>query len=265
MRIEVISPHGFCGGVERAVKMAREALAANRGTGASVFCLHVIVHNEDVTKELAAEGMRFVESVDDVPQGATMLISAHGVAPAVREAAEARGLRVIDATCPFVDANHRTIRENFRKGMRTAVVGSPGHDEVRGYLGEPGACLPGELKDGETAGKVVQTTLDADVHGGVCTATADRQRAVRRFAEGRPGAGVLVVGGARSANSVRLVEIAQGAGAKAWLVASAAEAEAIDAGGVEELGVTSGASTPEGTFRAVVEVLEARNGGGEKA
>ena len=260
MRIEVISPHGFCGGVERAVRMAREAAAGAQ----PVFCLHEIVHNGEVVAELAAKGMRFVESVDEVPPGATMLISAHGVSPAVREAAEARGLRVIDATCPFVAANHRTIRENFAKGMRTAVVGATEHDEVRGYLGEPGACLPGDVKGGETAGKVVQTTLDADAYGGVCTATADRQRAVRRFAGGRASVGVLVVGGARSANSARLMEIAQGAGAKAWLVSSAVEAERLDLGGVEELGVTSGASTPEETFRAVVGALEARSGGGER-
>lgn len=264
MRIEVISPHGFCGGVEHAVGMAREALV-NRGTGVKVFCLHAIVHNEDVTAELAERGMCFVEGVDDVPHGATLLISAHGVAPTVREAAKARGLQVIDATCPFVAANHRVIRDNFQKGMRTVVVGAPEHDEVRGYLGEPGACRPDDLKDDEAAGKVIQTTLDADVHGGVCTATADRQRAVRRFVERHPGAGVFVVGGVKSANSVRLVEIAQSAGAKAWLVASVAEANAIDLGGVEELGVTSGASTPEETFRAVVETLEARNGGGVKS
>ena len=257
MRIEVISPHGFCGGVERAVRMAREAVEGAQ----PVFCLHAIVHNGEVVAELAAKGMRFVESVDEVPPGATVLISAHGVSPAVREAADARGLRVIDATCPFVAANHRTIRENFAKGMRTAVVGDPDHAEVRGYLGEPGACLPENVKGGEKTGRVVQTTLDADVHGGVCTATADRQRAVRKFAEGRASAGVLVVGGARSANSVRLVEIAQGAGAKAWLVASAGAAAALDFEGVEELGVTSGASTPEETFRAVMGLLAARAGG----
>ena len=252
MRIEVISPHGFCGGVERAIKIAREALAANRATGAKAFCLHEIVHNEAVTKELAADGMRFVEAVEDVPQGATMLISAHGVSPAVREAAKARGLRVIDATCPFVAANHRKIRENFLKGMRTAVIGAPEHDEVRGYLGEPGACLPEDVKDGEAAGLVVQTTLDSGAYGGVCTATHDRQDAVRRFVAENPGAGVLVVGSAKSANTARLVKIAENGGAKTWRVSSPEEVSRLEFGTLDVLGITSGASTPEPLFRAVV-------------
>ena len=212
MKIEVLSPHGFCGGVARAIKMAQEALAARgrEGNGAAtVYCLHEIVHSEQVVQDLTAKGMCFVESVEEVPKGAVLLISAHGAPPAVSDAAAARGLQVIDATCPFVTENHQTIRANHAKGMRTVVVGDPNHVEVRGYLGEPGACLPADVKPNEPVGRVVQTTLDAAAQEGVCTATRDRQQAVRDFVASSRGAsvGVLVVGGAKSANTARLAEI----------------------------------------------------------
>ena len=267
MRIEVISPHGFCGGVERAVRIAQETLA-----GASpVFCLHEIVHNRDVVRGLEAEGMRFAETLDEVPDGATLLVSAHGTSPAVLAAAASRRLHVVDATCPFVAAAHAKIRENFAKGMRTAIIGEPSHAEVLGYLGEPGACLPEDVKPGEAVDVVEQTTLDAGAHGGACTATRDRQRAVRTFADAHGGAsaGVLVVGGENSANTLRLAGIARDAGLKAWRVSSADELAGIDFGGIGTLGVTSGASTPESVFRSVVEALghaadgALTNGGGD--
>jgi len=260
MKIEVLSPHGFCGGVARAIKMAQEALAACGREGnstATVYCLHEIVHSEPVVQELTAKGMRFVESVEEAPRGAVLLISAHGAPPAVFDEAVARGLRVIDATCPFVTENHQTIRANFAKGMRTVVVGAPDHAEVRGYLGEPGACLPEDVKPNESVGRVVQTTLDAAVQEGVCTATRDRQQAVRDFVETSRGAsvGVLVVGGAKSANTARLAEIAENGGAKAWRVSSVDEVSRLAFGTLDVLGVTSGASTPESLFQAVFRSL----------
>ena len=260
MKIEVLSPHGFCGGVARAIKMAQEALAARgrEGNGAAtVYCLHEIVHSEQVVQELTAKGMCFVESVEEVPKGAVLLISAHGAPPAVSDAAVARGLRVIDATCPFVTENHQTIRANFAKGMRTVVVGDPDHAEVRGYLGEPGACLPEDVKPNEPVGRIVQTTLDAAAQEGVCTATRDRQQAVRDFVASSCGAsvGVLVVGGAKSANTARLAEIAENGGAKAWRVSSAEEVSRLEFGALDILGVTSGASTPESLFQAVLRSL----------
>ena len=266
MKIEVLSPHGFCGGVARAIKMAQEALAARgrEGNGAAtVYCLHEIVHSEQVVQELTAKGMCFVESVDDVPKGAVLLISAHGAPPAVSDAAAARGLRVIDATCPFVAENHQTIRANHAKGMRTVVVGDPDHAEVRGYLGEPGACLPEDLKPNEPVGRVVQTTLDAAAQEGVCTATRDRQQAVRDFVTASRGAsvGVLVVGGAKSANAARLAEIARQSGAKAWRVSSPEDIGKIVFNGIEILGVTSGASTPESMFQSLVASLHEMNFG----
>ena len=261
MRVEVICPHGFCAGVERALRMAHAALSdADEATAQGIYCLHGIVHNETVVQSLAAKGMRFVESVDEVPEGAVMLISAHGTSPANRAAAEFRGVRVVDATCPFVAAAHAKIRENFAAGMRTVIVGAPEHAEVRGYLGEPGACLPENVKPGERTGRVVQTTLDAGTHEGVCTATRDRQQAVRDFVTAHRGrassVGVLVVGSAKSANTGRLVEIARKAGAKVWRICQPDEIAAIDFAGIEILGITSGASTPEDTLHSVLSTLK---------
>lgn len=258
MTVEIIDPHGFCGGVERAIKMAKSALPAH----GLVYCLHEIVHNETVVRELAVAGMHFVDAVEDVPDGAVMLISAHGTSPAVLSAAEARRIRIIDATCPFVAAAHAAIRENAAKGMRTVVVGDPEHVEVRGYLGEQGACREEDLKPGEVAGRVVQSTLPRETsqtsqtRNFPCTATIDRQQAVRDFMLTRSGGeasvGVLVVGNANSANTGRLVEIAEQSGAKSFRVGRPAEVPAIDFSGIDVLGVTSGASTPESLFRAVI-------------
>ena len=233
MKIEVLSPHGFCGGVARAIKMAQEALAARgrEGNGAAtVYCLHEIVHSEQVVQELTAKGMCFVESVDEVPKGAVLLISAHGAPPAVFDAAAARALRVVD----------------------------PARAEVGGYLGEPGACLPEDVKPNEPVGRVVQTTLDAAAQEGVCTATRDRQRAVGDFVHsGDPSTtGVLVVGSANSSNTARLVDIAREAGAAAWRVDGPDELSSCDFAGIKRLGLTAGASTPE----AIVVDISARLG-----
>lgn len=261
MRIEVIEPHGFCAGVERALKMAEAALSDNPPP---VYCLHEIVHNESVVQELASKGMRFVETVEEVPEAATVLISAHGTSPMIRTKAAERRLHVIDATCPFVAAAHAKIQENFAQGLRTVVVGTPDHAEVRGYLGEPGACLPEDVKPGEKTGRVVQTTLDAGAYEGVCTATRDRQRAVREFVAAQrcmaSSVGVLVVGSGKSANTRRLVEIAEQSGAKAWRVGSSAEIASLDVSNIGVIGVTSGASTPESALRTVVASLWVERG-----
>ena len=266
MRIEVITPHGFCGGVERAIKMAHELLD---GADGKVYGLHEIVHNETVVNELESRGMVFVDSVSDVPGGATMLVSAHGTAPSTFAEAGRRGLKVVDATCPFVLKGHEMIRDNFSNGMRTVVIGKPSHAEVSGYLGEQGACLPEDVKPGEKTGCVVQTTLDADEYRSVCTATRDRQQAVRRFvAAGRekgtdPSAtGVLVVGSSKSSNTCKLVELAEREGARVWLIGDAMDARRIDFSGIAVLGVTSGASTPESLFRSVLAEIAAETSAG---
>ena len=255
MRIEVISPHGFCGGVDRAIRIAHQTLDENP---TPVYCLHEIVHNESVVRELSAKGMRFVDAIGDVPESAVAVISAHGVSPSVWEAAKSRRIRLVDATCPFVAAVHRRIRDNFARGMKTVVIGEPNHVEVRGYLGEPGACLPLDGMEEGTFDTVVQTTLDSGEHRGVCSATRDRQRAVVDFTErhrGRVAVGVLVVGSARSSNTRRLVEVSEKAGVRAWLASSAKEVSDLDLAGVEVLGVTSGASTLEPVLRSVVAAL----------
>ena len=260
MRIEMIAPHGFCGGVERAVRIAHGLLDKAGGT---VYGLHEIVHNETVVGELVSKGMVFVESLDDVPHGATVLVSAHGTSPATFEKAERLGVTVVDATCPFVLAGHAKIRENFKKGMRTVIIGKPSHAEVMGYLGEEGACRPEDVRAGEITGKVVQTTLDADEFGGVCTATRDRQQAVRRFVESEvkkglspSSVGVLVVGSPKSSNTGKLAEIAERAGARSWRVKTEKDILELDFSGVDVVGVTSGASTPENVFECVLSAVK---------
>ena len=283
MTVEAIEPHGFCAGVTMAVAKAREALE----DGGVVHCLHELVHNETVVGELKSKGMRFVESLDEVPDGGTVLFSAHGVGPAVRRAADERGLAVIDATCPFVARVHRQVREYAARGLPVVVVGHAKHVEVAGVVDEAldagarvavvaapedVAALPFSL--GEEVGAVCQTTLSGDVvrkvmealrarHPGlvtsataeVCTATRDRQEAVRRFVASG-GDGVLVLGSASSSNTRRLAEIASESGAKTWRAVDAAEVSAIDFAGVRRLGVTSGASTPEEVFADVIESLK---------
>ncbi|MBR1921398.1 MAG: 4-hydroxy-3-methylbut-2-enyl diphosphate reductase, partial [Kiritimatiellae bacterium] len=136
MEIVVIEPHGFCAGVTAAL---RKALALPAGGGA-VYCLHELVHNEVVVDELKARGFAFVESIDEVPAGATVLFSAHGVSPAVRERARRRALNVVDATCPFVERVHKAARSFAERGLSVVVIGHPSHAEVRGIVGEaPGA------------------------------------------------------------------------------------------------------------------------------
>ena len=255
MRVEAIVPHGFCGGVDRAVKIARELLD---GACGKVYGLHEIVHNETVVQELVSKGMVFVDSVSEVPDGATMLVSAHGTAPGVFSEAERKRLKVVDATCPFVRAGHERIRENFRNGMRTVVIGKPEHVEVAGYLGEQGACLPEDVKPGEKTGFVVQTTLDAQKNVGVCTATRDRQQAVRLFVQNirmagiQPSAiGILVVGSSKSSNTLKLADVARSEGVKTWLAGNVDDVAEIDFSGIEVLGITSGASTPESLYQCV--------------
>ena len=285
MTVEAIEPHGFCAGVTMAVAKAREALEG----GGVVHCLHELVHNETVVGELKSKGMRFVESLDEVPDGGTVLFSAHGVGPAVRRAADERGLAVIDATCPFVARVHRQVREYAARGLPVVVVGHAKHVEVAGVVDEAldagarvavvaapedVAALPFPL--GEEVGAVCQTTLSGDVvrkvmealrarHPGlvtsataeVCTATRDRQAAVRMFVlAGDPSVtGVLVIGSATSANTARLAEIAREAGATAWRVDGTGELSSCDFAGIERLGLTAGASTPEAIVMDVLSNL----------
>ena len=268
MRIEAIEPHGPCAGVNAAIS---RALALE-----NVYCLHALVHSEIVVDELRALGFRFVDRVEDVPEGETVVFSAHGVSPQVRETAAARGLKVVDTTCPSVARAHRAAKRFSDRGLPVVILGDPNHDEVKGIAGEVKTPPP---RPGDRVGVVSQTSMNADevaerieelrreyvVEGtsGVCQATKERQDAVRAFCAGhrppRPGAlGVLVLGSGTSANSRRLAKIAAECGAKAFQVGTMDELEALDFGGVETLGVTSGASTPERFFDEAMRFLRYR-------
>ncbi len=287
MKVEAIEPHGFCSGVKAALEKALHALASS--TSDDVCCLHEIVHNESVVADLLAKGLRFVERLDEVPAGGTVLFSAHGVPPPVRRAAAARGCRVVDATCPFVARVHRQVRAYAERGVPVVVVGHADHVEVRGFVGEAldaGAQVAVLTDAAEVAGlpfpvagpvgAVCQTTLAADMVAsvlgalaarfprlettpvaGACTATRDRQEAVRAFVA-RGGDGVLVLGSASSSNTRRLAETARAAGARAWRAADLHELAGLDFSGTEVLGVTSGASTPEAFFHAACAALARR-------
>lgn len=281
VKVETINPHGFCWGVKNAVEKALGALAGNPPP---VYCLHALVHNSLVVENLKARGMRFVDSLDDVPNGATVLFSAHGISPAVRESAEERNLRVIDATCPFVARAHGRLAGFARRGIPVVIIGHAAHVEVQGLAGEMRggvfrvistvadvATLPFEGSD--AVGVVCQTTLsDEEVSdtlaalraryplletssaSDVCTATRDRQAAVRSFVRGG-GDGVLVLGSPSSSNTLRLVEIAGAEGAKTFRAGTSEEIAACGFSGIKRLGVTSGASTPESFFNDALKVL----------
>ena len=228
MKITVIEPHGFCAGVTAALRKAL-SLATQKpnnpnNPNTSLYCLHELVHNELVVADLKTRGFVFVESVGEIPEGATVLFSAHGVSPAVRAAAAARRLRVVDATCPFVARVHAAVRDFAARGLPVVVIGNPAHAEVRGIIGEAegavvlsggqGGRLPDDLPP--RFGLVSQTTMNADEVGEivaalrarydvetmaeVCNATKVRQDAVKAFA----GDALLVLGSANSSNTRRL-------------------------------------------------------------
>lgn len=273
-------------GVRAAVEKASRTLSLS--SGKAVYCLHELVHNEQVVADLKVRGLRFVESLDEVPDGAIVLFSAHGVALAVRAEAQRRELAVVDATCPFVARAHRAVRDFAARGVPVVVVGRAEHAEVRGVMGacdgarvvstpEEVAALP--FPDGPV-GVVCQTTLSSGTvrtvldalcaryprletppAADVCTATRDRQRAVADFVRGG-GDGVLVLGSIGSSNTNRLVEVARAAGAAfAERAGTLEEIRALDFAGVRRLGVTAGASTPEDFFRLAVAALDGQRKG----
>ncbi len=278
------SPRGYCAGVDRAVIAVEKALERY---GAPVYVRKQIVHNIHVVTELEAQGAVFVDEVDEVPEGAHVVFSAHGVSPAVVSAAENRGLQAIDATCPLVTKVHREAVRFARDDFEILLIGHDGHEEVEGTAGEAPdhVTVVNSPEDADTVevtdpSKVVwlsQTTLSVDetmetvrrlrerfpeLHDppsdDICYATQNRQVAIKKVAEGADL--VIVVGSANSSNSVRLVEVALEYGAKAaYRVDYAHEIEQSWLDGVETVGVTSGASVPE---VLVQEVLEELSGAG---
>ena len=270
MKIEVLEPHGMCAGVNAAIAKALKLR--------NVYCLHELVHNEIVIGELKDLGFRFVDRIGDVPEGETVVFSAHGVSPGVREIARSRKLKVVDTTCPFVAKVHRAARAFSERGLPVVILGDPKHVEVKGIAGEIEGSGIRDQGSGKRAriGVVSQTTMNADeverqvaelkrkfdveTMAEVCTATRDRQNAVKAFClKGLGirdrGLGVLVLGSRMSSNSKRLKEVAEQNGAKAFLAGTMDELRTIDFSGVERLGVTSGASTPERFFDEAIRFL----------
>ena len=276
-KVLLAAPRGYCAGVDRAVETVERALALY---GAPVYVRKEIVHNRYVVDTLAARGAVFVDDTDDVPEGAVVVFSAHGVAPAVHEAAQARSLRTIDATCPLVTKVHNEARRFADDGYRILLIGHEGHEEVEGTMGEapeaitlvdgPDAVGDLDLADGEQVVWLSQTTLSVDetmetvgalqerIPGlvsppsdDICYATQNRQLAVKQVA---PRSDVLVVvGSANSSNSVRLLEVGLQAGARSGhRVDGAGELQEKWFDGAQTIGVTSGASVPEILVRDVL-------------
>lgn len=284
-RLVVVAPHGFCSGVARAVEMAEAVL--EKYAGETIYCLNEIVHNRHVVESLVKKGMVFIKSVEEVPMGARLLFSAHGVAPTVVESAAARHLKVVDATCPFVMKVHAAVRRFAKAGACVVCIGHRNHEEVIGVAGEAPESVVVvenasqakrlEVEEGRRVAVVTQTTLgqqqvesvmrvlkrrfpDLSVSGAadVCYATSNRQEAV--LALTYQCGHILVLGGENSSNSQRLVETARRAGAVAKLVSTVEELDDFDFSVVSALGITSGASTPESFLHEVVEVLVERFG-----
>ena len=275
MQIVLAQPRGFCAGVVRAIAIVERALERY---GAPVYVFHEIVHNGHVVADLKARGAVFVDDIAAIPPGATTVFSAHGVADTVVRQARARGLSIIDATCPLVAKVHQRAQRYARLGFEIVIVGHRGHEEVEGTMGSVDAPvhLVSTIDDarrlalppGARVAYVTQTTLSLDdtreiiaelqrrfpaIEGpeldDICYATQNRQNAVREISAEVDR--VLVVGARNSSNSNRLREVAEQLGVPARLIQSAAEIDAEWLRGARAVGVTAGASTPEVLVRDV--------------
>jgi 4-hydroxy-3-methylbut-2-enyl diphosphate reductase len=273
------APRSFCAGVERAVQVVAEALERR---GGPVYVRRQIVHNAHVVAELEERGAVFVAELDAVPDGATVVFSAHGVSPQVRAEAAGRGLAVIDATCPLVSKVHAEARRYAERGDTVVLIGHAGHEEVEGTLGEApdrtvlvqsaaeAAAL--EVPDPRRVSYLTQTTLAVDetaeivgalrkrfpelrgpAEADICYATTNRQQALRAVADESDL--VLVVGSANSSNSLRLVELARRQGTRAHLVEDAGAIRPEWLAGVDVVGLTAGASAPPHLVSEVVAAL----------
>jgi 4-hydroxy-3-methylbut-2-enyl diphosphate reductase len=271
-------PRSFCAGVERAIETVERAIER---WGAPLYVRRQIVHNRHVVARLEARGAVFVHELDEVPDGSTVVFSAHGVAPAVRAEAARRELRVIDATCPLVAKVHTEVRRFRDRGYQVILIGDAGHDEIEGTLGEadgiqlindPDDVASITVEDPDQVAYITQTTLAADdtaeVIGAlrerfpnlvgphssdICYATQNRQDAVRAVAESCDL--VLVVGSRNSSNTNRLVEVASRAGCRSELVEDESELDLDWLAGASTVGITAGASAPESLVDGVVAAL----------
>ncbi|HEC19708.1 MAG TPA: 4-hydroxy-3-methylbut-2-enyl diphosphate reductase [Gammaproteobacteria bacterium] len=280
MQIQLANPRGFCAGVNRAIEIVERALEL---FGAPIYVRHEVVHNRYVVDCLRERGALFVNELDEVPAGATVIFSAHGVSKAVREEAEMRGLKVFDATCPLVTKVHMEVVRHQQVGHEVILIGHAGHPEVEGTLGQyegkgmylvetPDDVMRLKVRDSDRLAFVTQTTLSLDdtalvidalrarfpaivgpKKNDICYATQNRQDAVKALA--RNCDLVLVVGSANSSNSNRLRELAERLGSDAYLIDNASQIRPAWLVGRAMVGVTAGASAPEVLVDEVVERL----------
>ncbi|AQP51469.1 4-hydroxy-3-methylbut-2-enyl diphosphate reductase [Tessaracoccus flavescens] len=283
-RVVVAAPRGYCAGVDRAVVTVEKALDLY---GPPVYVRKQIVHNKHVVETLEARGAIFVEELESVPEGATVVFSAHGVSPAVHAEAAERSLKTIDATCPLVTKVHHEAKRFASQGTQILLIGHAGHEEVEGTMGEapeqttlvqtPDDVDSLEIPEGTNLAWLSQTTLSVDEtmetvgrlrkkfpllmdppSDDICYATQNRQLAVKQIAGGGCDL-MIVVGSQNSSNSVRLVEVALEAGAKAsYRVDNASEIDEAWLEGVESVGVTSGASVPDDLVQGVLDYLQSK-------
>lgn len=277
LKLLIAAPRGFCAGVDRAIEIVEKALERH---GAPVFVRHEIVHNKYVVDELKAKGAVFVEELDEVPDDAPVVFSAHGVPKSVPAEAQRRKLRYVDATCPLVSKVHRQAERQIDKGRHIIFIGHAGHPEVVGTMGqvEPGQMTLVEtledverldFTDKDELSFLTQTTLSVEdtaqivealerryphIVGpkaeDICYATSNRQAAVKQIAPQSDL--VLVIGAPNSSNSLRLVEVAERLGTTAYLIQRAGDIDPAWLEGVGTLGLTAGASAPEMLVREVV-------------
>ena len=279
--IVLAEPRGFCAGVDRAIEIVERAL---HKFGAPIYVRHEIVHNTYVVNDLKAKGAIFIEELDDVPPGATLVFSAHGVSKAVQEEAQARGFQIFDATCPLVTKVHVEVAKLHKEGYEFIMIGHKGHPEVEGTMGQlsSGIHLVEDVADvahvsplqTDRLALVTQTTLSMDdaaeitaavqarfpqvrspKQQDICYATQNRQDAVKLLST-RVDI-VIVVGSPTSSNSNRLREVAQKLGTESYMVDSAEELQAQWFEGKTQVGLTAGASAPEILVRQVIDRIKA--------
>jgi 4-hydroxy-3-methylbut-2-enyl diphosphate reductase len=279
MQVLLANPRGFCAGVDRAIEIVERALTL---FGAPIYVRHEVVHNKFVVDNLRAKGAVFVEELDEVPSGSTVVFSAHGVSQAVRRDAESRGLKVFDATCPLVTKVHVEVAKMREQGREIVMIGHRGHPEVEGTMGQseggmhlvegPEDVAALKVADEDNLAYVTQTTLSMDdaartvaalkrrfpkivgpKKDDICYATQNRQDAIKILAQ-RCDA-VIVVGSPNSSNSNRLREVAEQLGVPAYMVDNAGELRPEWVAGKSRVGITAGASAPEVLVQEVVDRL----------
>ncbi|HTE15613.1 MAG TPA: 4-hydroxy-3-methylbut-2-enyl diphosphate reductase [Burkholderiales bacterium] len=281
MQVLLANPRGFCAGVDRAIEIVERAIKLH---GAPIYVRHEVVHNKFVVNDLRKKGAVFIEELDEVPAGATLIFSAHGVSQAVRRDAESRGLRVFDATCPLVTKVHVEVAKMREQGREIIMIGHKGHPEVQGTMGQsvqgmhlvegPDDVAKLKVNNENHLAFVTQTTLSVDdaqltidalvarfpgivgpKRDDICYATQNRQDAVKTLAKQCDV--VIVVGSPNSSNSNRLREVAQHQGVPAYMVDNAGELKSEWFAGKSRVGITAGASAPEILVQQVIDRLKA--------